>query len=193
MRATDHRYRGEKAKFELALRMIKHEARTGTIRFWTGLSDDRIRKLYTSYFKYGEAQVRRRRGRSPTQIAPLIKTPLRALQSGVFVNLLIANGLLSSDPEKNPKLQGNVDLGHRFCECYETYSSLVPRTTLSFEWGWNLLLSLRRGDELGIARCEHCALGYVVDLLALPLSACPACTTFAATGTRSLAREEALA
>jgi hypothetical protein len=147
MRATDHRYRGEKAKFDLAIRMIGHEARTGTIRFWTGLSDDRIRKLYTSYFKYGDAPVRRRRGRSPTQVAPLIKTPLRALESGVFVNLLIANGLLSLEPSLEPRLKGNVDLGHRFCECYETYCALVPRANLSFEWGWNLLASLRRGTS----------------------------------------------
>ena len=64
MRATDDRYRGEQAKFDLAMRMIGHEARTGTIRYLTGLNDDRIRKLYTSYFKYGEEPVRRQRGRS---------------------------------------------------------------------------------------------------------------------------------
>jgi len=186
MRATDHRYRGEKAKFDLAIRMIGHEARTGTIRFWTGLSDDRIRKLYTSYFKYTDAHVRRRRGRSPTQVAPLIKTPLRALESGVFVNLLIANGVLSTDPAQAPKLKGNIDLGHRFCECYETYCALVPRANLTFEWGWNLLLSLRRGDELGLARCNVCSIGYVVDLLAVPRPGCPACATFAdALGKRS--------
>lgn len=193
MRATDHRYRGEKTKFELALRMIGHEARTGTIRYWTGLTDDRIRKLYTSYFKYEDAPVRRRRGRSPTQIAPLIKTPMRALESGVFVNLLLANGLLAFEPEGMPKLQGNVDLGHRFCECYETYCSLVPRANLSFEWGWNLLLSLRRGDELGIARCDACSFGYIVDLLALPSSPCPACATFAPRPRRRDTKEEALA
>jgi hypothetical protein len=50
MRATDDRYRAEQAKFDLAMRMIRHEARTGTIRYFTGLNDDRIRKLYTSYF-----------------------------------------------------------------------------------------------------------------------------------------------
>lgn len=179
MRATDHRYRGEKARFELALRMIGHEARTGTIRYWTGLSDDRIRKLYTSYFKHGGEPVRRRRGRSPTQIAPLIKTPLRALESGVFANLLLANDLLTPERESMPQLKGSVDLGHRFCECYETYCSLVPRANLSFEWGWNLLLAIRRGDELGIARCETCSVGYIVDLLAVPASSCPACATFA--------------
>ncbi|HEX7081147.1 MAG TPA: hypothetical protein VF329_09050 [Gammaproteobacteria bacterium] len=193
MRATDHRYRGEKAKFELALRMIGHEARTGTIRYWTGLSDDRIRKLYTSYFKYGDAPVRRRRGRSPTQVAPLVKTPLRALESGVFTNLLLANGLLSTDPGTMPKLKGNIDLGHRFCECYETYCALVPRANLSFEWGWNLLISIRRGDELGIARCDVCSVGYVFDLLALPPSTCPSCATLAHQMGRGALEHEALA
>ena len=68
MRTTDDRYRSEQAKFELAMRMIGFEARTGTIRYWTGLSDDRIRKLYSSYFKYEGDPVRRQRGRSPSQI-----------------------------------------------------------------------------------------------------------------------------
>lgn len=175
MRATDDRYRGEKARFELAMRMIGHEARTGTIRFWTGLNDDRIRKLYTSYFKFAGKPVRRRRGRSPTQIAPLVRTPARALESGVFANLLIANGLLGERSEAPPKLRHNIDLGHRFCECYETYRRLVPRPALNFEWGWNLLLNVRRGEELGLTRCERCAICYVVDLLAPPSAACPGC------------------
>ena len=51
MRLTDDRYAGERSQFELALRMIGHEARTRTIRECTGLSDDRIRKLYTTYFR----------------------------------------------------------------------------------------------------------------------------------------------
>jgi hypothetical protein len=178
MRATDDRYRGEQAKFELAVRMIGHEARTGTIRYWTGLNDDRIRKLYTTYFKFSEAPVRRRRGRSPTRIGPLVRTPQRALESGVFANLLLANGLFSVEQPPGPALKGNIDLGHRFCECFETYDVLVPGSSLTFEWGWNLLLTIRRGDELGIARCERCSVCYVFDLLSLPRSACPACLLF---------------
>ena len=50
MRLTDDRYANERSQFELALRMIRHEARTRTIRECTGLSDDRIRKLYSTYF-----------------------------------------------------------------------------------------------------------------------------------------------
>lgn len=178
MRATDDRYRGEKAKFDLAMRMINHEARTGTIRFWTGLNDDRIRKLYTTYFKFGDNRVRRRRGRSPTRVTPLVRTPLRALESGVFANLLLTNGLFSIDEPPGPALKGNVDLGHRFCECCEDYSLLVPTSAISFEWGWNLLLTIRRGEELGIARCSTCSVCYVFDLLSLPRSVCPACLLF---------------
>ena len=173
MRATDDRYRGEQARFELAMRMISHEARTGTIRYWTGLSDDRIRKLYASYFKYAGRPVRRRRGRSPTQIGPLVRNSARALESGVFANLLISNRLLLSESEPAPKLERNVELGHRFCECFETHCALVPRPTLSFEWGWNLLLSIRRGEELGITRCKTCTVCYISDLLALPKSYLP--------------------
>ena len=178
MRATDDRYRGEQAKFDLAVRMIRHEARTGTIRYLTGLNDDRIRKLYTSYFKYGEEPVRRQRGRSPTRIAPLVRTPQRTLESGVFVNLLFANDVLSPEQPPGPPLKGNVNLGQRFCDCFESFDYLVPRSSLSFEWCWNLLVSMRRGDELGIARCDACSTCYVFDVLSLPRSACPACLLF---------------
>ena len=178
MRATDDRYRGDTTKFELAIRMIGHEARTGTIRFWTGLSDDRIRKIYTSYFKYGGIPVRRRRGRSPTQVAPLVRTPGRALESGVFTQLMLVNELLCNTDRDQPVLKNNIELGHCFCECYETYLLLVQQPLLSFEWGWNLLLSIRRGDELGIARCQRCSICYVIDLLELPRSSCPGCLLF---------------
>jgi hypothetical protein len=157
------------------MRMIGHEARTGTIRFWTGLSDDRIRKLYASYFKFAGRPVKRRRGRSPTQVAPLVSSQRRALESGVLAHLLLANRLLARDGERPPSLRHNIALGHRFCECFETYRQLVPEPSLSFEWGFNLLASIRRGDELGIVRCDDCAICYIIDRLALPRAACPGC------------------
>jgi hypothetical protein len=186
MRATDDRYRGEQGRFELAMRMIGHEARTGTIRYWTGLSDDRIRKLYASYFKYRDGTVKRRRGKSPTQITPLVESPVRALESGVLANLLLANGLITLDLGQRPALRNNVVLGHRFCESFETYLALLPAPTMNIEWGWNLLTSIRRGDELGVKRCVHCGTCYVCDLLSVPKMACPACTLFAAKSARTL-------
>lgn len=45
MRVSDDRYSRDRQRFDLALRFIHHEARTRTIRVWTGLTDDRIRKV----------------------------------------------------------------------------------------------------------------------------------------------------
>jgi hypothetical protein len=107
-----------------------------------------------------------------------VRTPVRTLESGLFANLFLANGLFSIEQPPGPALKGNIDLGLRFCECFESYGKLVPHGLLTFEWSWNLLLSIRRGDELGIARCENCSICYVFDLLSLPRSACPACLLF---------------
>ena len=45
MRVSDDRYSRDLHRMDLARRMIRLEARTFTIRQWTGLSDDRIRKV----------------------------------------------------------------------------------------------------------------------------------------------------
>ena len=39
----------ERERLEVAVRMIGHEARTCTIKTCTGLSDDRIRRLYSTH------------------------------------------------------------------------------------------------------------------------------------------------
>ena len=67
MRISDNRYSRDRSRLDLALRFIRHEARTQTIRAWTGLSDDRIRKMYREYMKEPGFAVSRPRGKSPRQ------------------------------------------------------------------------------------------------------------------------------
>src|SRR6186997_2321381 len=70
MRISDDRYSRDRLRLDLALRFIHHEARTHTIRAWTGLTDDRIRKLYRTYlYEAGGTGVARHRGKSPRQAA----------------------------------------------------------------------------------------------------------------------------
>src|SRR5438045_3205449 len=49
MRVSEDRYNRDRLRFDLALRMLRHGARTRTIRSWTGLTEDRLRKLYRAY------------------------------------------------------------------------------------------------------------------------------------------------
>lgn len=179
MRLTDDRYAGERSQFELALRMIGHEARTRTIKDCTGLSDDRIRKLYSTYFKNsGSLNVRRRRGKSPRQITRFVKNPEHQLQATTLVALFCVGLLLRID-EKN-KVHScwprpDVEFGHRVCRAFENYLLLHDQALLNFEWCWNLLQSISWNDELYLAICRGCRSRYVQDAYALDLKTCPAC------------------
>ena len=166
MRLTDDRYANERSQFELALRMIRHEARTRTIRECTGLSDDRIRKLYSTYFRNsGLTEVRRRRGKSPRQITRFVKNADHQLQATTLVALYNAGLLLRID-ERNlvhpcwPR--PDVEFGHRVCRAFETYLLLHERPLLSFEWAWTLLHSIC-GEELYLAVCGQCDGRYVQE------------------------------
>ena len=179
MRLTDNRYATERRQFELALRMIGHEARTRTINQCTGLSDDRIRKVYSTYFRDepGKA-VRRRRGKSPQQVARFVKNPGNQLQATTLVGLFTASLLLHTDIKRNVTPcwpRPDVEYGHRVCRAYETYLLLHPEAKLSFEWAWNLLQNIGCNDELYLAQCRECQGVYVQDSYALDYKQCPGC------------------
>ena len=179
MRLTDDRYAGERSQFELALRMIRHEARTRTIRDCTGLSDDRIRKLYSTYFRdSGVTDVRRRRGKSPRQIARFVKNPAHQLQATTLVALYCAGLLLRVDDDNAVHTcwpRPDVEFGHRVCRAFETYLLLHDEPLLNFEWAWNLLHNISYNDELYLAVCSGCGSRYVQDAYALDLKTCPSC------------------
>lgn len=196
MRLTDDRYAGERCQFELALRMIRHEARTRTIRDCTGLSDDRIRKLYSTYFRGpGKRRVRRRRGKSPQQVSLFVKNPLNQLEATTLVALFAANLLLRIDDTDGVRPcwpRPDVEYGHRLCRAYETYQLLHPRPQLSFEWAWNLLQNISHNDELQLSACTDCHARYVQDAYAIDPRRCPSCEIGRARGRQALAVPAAL-
>jgi len=179
MRITDLRYAGERQKFDLAVRMIRLEARTGTIRNCTGFSEDRIRKIYAHYFaSSGPDRVRRRRGKSPTQITPFLNSARSQSEATLLaclfvyfrvVRLKASVSVLSSRP-------GNqLELGQRLCDAYEAHLEMHPAPRLSFEWAWNLYHCLVDKRELRIAWCATCFGPYVQDAFALDYCHCPLC------------------
>jgi hypothetical protein len=179
VRITDNRYVGEMSKFNLAVRMIGHEARTGTIRACTGFSEDRIRKIFGTYFK-AEAgnKVKRRRGKSPTQIAPFINSADRQSESTVLACLFLYCEVLRLDPVKGSVIRERLDpvcLGERMCDAFETYRAVHPEPGLCFERTWSLYNALARDQELFFADCGDCGGPYIQDRYALDYHRCPFC------------------
>ncbi len=188
MRITDNRYAGELDKFELAIRMIRHEARTGTIRRCTGFSEDRVRKLVATYFnRDGEPTVKRRRGKSPRRILRFVGNASRQAEATLLASLFIyseAARLVNDSDCQRPANMSSVQLGHRLCQAFETYQRLHLEPQLSFEWAWSLYHGLVDSNELYFAWCTECDGPYIQDRYALDYQHCPACDLLTHAGTQ---------
>jgi hypothetical protein len=181
MRISDDRYTRDRQNMEIALRLIRHEARTLTIREWTGLSDDRIRKLYRTYVA-GNRGVRilRHRGKSPRQPAYFFRNSGRSFQAAQLASLYVMFGLLkiSSLGIETPCQPGSLNACLLLCQAYETYSDLhLDADRLSFEHAWFLLLALANRREIGISGCARCGGVKLRDLLSRRGDVCSNCET----------------
>src|SRR5215467_4916556 len=96
MRISEDRYSRERLSLDLALRFLRHEARTQTIRAWTGLTDDRIRKLWRGYLRRTSAVTvaPRHRGKSPHQVSYFTRSPRLKQETAVLASLLTLVGVM---------------------------------------------------------------------------------------------------
>jgi hypothetical protein len=187
MRISDDRYSRERLCLDLALRFLRHEARTQTIRTWTGLTDDRIRNLYKSYMSRGARFVPRHRGKSPHQVAYFtrsLRVQWETAQLASFMSLLnvvpaqpgvdVANSLPS------------VSRGEKLCYAFETYQTTIPSAQISFEHAVFLTVALARGDQLKLGGCPECGGLMVIERFPLREKRCQHCASVALTVTGGL-------
>jgi len=178
MRVTDDRYTRDRQRLDLALRLIHHEARTLTIRQSTGLSDDRIRKLYRSYCSDCDSTaVLRHRGKSPRQAAFFFRSPELNFQAAQLASLFVIFGLLytSGHGLESRYRMGSLESGALLCRAYEVYLAFHMPAAISFEHAWFLLFALARQDELEMTRCPGCGGVRLRDLLARYRPSCGGC------------------
>ena len=177
MRISDARYSRDRLRFDLALRFIQHEARTSTIRLWTGLTDDRIRKLYRSYIADdGGEEVIRHRGKSPQQATFFTRTPAMRQETAVLASVCYLLGVMPASrvADAQRALPG-MQRGEALCEAFETYRRLVAAPRISFEHAVYLVTALARGDEIAATLCSDCRGLIVVDRYATPGRRCGNC------------------
>lgn len=172
MHISNERYFRERRRHDLALRMIRHEARTCTIRSCTGLTEDRIRKLYKAFAEQMRTvPLRRKRGKSPRRVAYFTRTPQMQLEASLLVSTFIAFGLLPQCPPPKPSLR----IGQSFCAAYETHRQMPDTGRISFEHAWFLWRLLTEGRGVWTARCRQCHGYYVRDAVNVSRQACPMC------------------
>ena len=180
MRVTQSRYAGELNRFELAMRMLRLQARTGTIARYTELSNDRIRKAYANYvLEHGHNKLpRRKRGRPPSRIGRFLSTPQRLSESTVLATLFMHAGLLVRDERSRCHVPRNLTrlmIGRRLCDAYDMYRTLIPQGHINLEVAAMLLRAISETQDLIMTFCGGCQAVYVQDAYALDYGRGPCC------------------
>jgi len=194
MRISDDRYSRDRQRLDVAMHFIHHEARTHTIRQWTGLTDDRIRKLYRSYLQEGGRRVARHRGKSPQQAGFFLRTARVRHEAGALAALCCLVGALErrsplqlAGAASNAGASAGMPVGGgvallsgvaraaALCQAYEVYRAIVSAPAIGFEHAVLLVNALARGNELALGDCQGCGALLVVDALALRPVRCALC------------------
>ena len=176
MRISDDRYHRERLRMELALRFLRHEARTQTIRAWTGLSDDRIRKLYRSYMSHARRDLPRHRGKSPHQVAYFTRSLRLQEETALLASVLSLLGVLTNDAGAAPAGPPPLTRGELLCQAFEAYRLYLPAAQISFEHAVFLTTALSRGDQLRLGGCSDCGGLLVTERFPLRARRCHHCS-----------------
>jgi hypothetical protein len=176
MRISDDRYSRERFSHDLALRFLRHEARTQTIRKWTGLTDDRIRNLYNSYISPCGHLVPRHRGKSPHQITYFSRSVRIKWETAQLASLLSLLSVIPTHPSpENAAALPSISRGEKLCYAFETYKSTIPAAQISFEHTVFLAVALARGDQIRLARCYDCDALLVTERFSIRDKRCHHC------------------
>jgi Flagellar transcriptional activator (FlhC) len=178
MRISDDRYSRERLSLDLALRFLRHEARTQTIRKWTGLTDDRIRNLYRSYMSRGGHFVPRHRGKSPHQVAYFTRSLRVQWETAQLASLLSLFTVIPAQP--SPEIAASlptVARGEKLCYAFEMYRTTIPTSQISFEHSVFLTVALARGDQLRLGGCRECGGLLVLERFQMRARRCLYCAS----------------
>jgi hypothetical protein len=165
MRVANDRYGRELRSIELARRMLVQEARTQTIRAWTGLTGDRVRNLFHAA-GVGEPsrEVARHRGPSPSRLTALLSTVRMRNEAAAAAGLCRVLHVLpdKATPNARSALPG-LARGERLLVAYELFRLVVPQARLTLEQLVLLVLTVAEGDSWGIDHCTRCHATILID------------------------------
>lgn len=166
--------RRDSRRYQLALRLMAHQARTGTISAMTSLSRHQQEALRQ---RWGITEDTRRRGPSPTSLARFTHSP-RARSEGavlaVFCRIyeLLPLGTLAGISRR--KLL-TLEFGERLCDTYESYRACFPWVKLEIEELLSFAIGIAANEVIGLGRCDSCSGTVIVDRLAPHRPTCANC------------------
>lgn len=158
-------------RYELAQRLIAHQARTQTISSLTNLSRHQLAELRN---RVGIPGAARRRGPSPRSLLRFTHSPRARAEGAALAAFCRAYRVLSVNALHHRKL--TLEFGERLCASYEAYQACFPQSDVTIEELLSLLLGIADNREVGLGYCASCGGTVLVDHLAERSATCVHCS-----------------
>lgn len=161
-------------RYRLALRLMFHEVRTGTIAALTGFSLPQLKLLRQ---RWGIAWAVRHRGQAPTSLKRLIGSRRSHQEGAALAAFCRVYGALPAG-ERAAAPRGEIlsaDRVERLCTAYEAYRACFPGSAFKFDEALNLVNEIAKNEVIGLSECSLCGVTMLIDRLAPPRTTCARC------------------
>jgi Flagellar transcriptional activator (FlhC) len=170
---TDYAIERHFRPHQLALRMVRHGARTRTVCDWSGLTPN---QLVTLRRRYGFDGDLRRRGPAPTAFHGFFKSKRHRREAAIFVCILhLFSGRLIQSRQKSSKWLPSLENGEVLCEALEASREWQPEGTPQFEHAILLAKGVAQGTVIGLEHCAYCRSMILVDRMHMHMQYCGVC------------------
>jgi hypothetical protein len=187
MGVIEDRYSRYQRRLQLAIRMLRYEARTQTICRWTGLKPRRVRRLCGSLREVEPVPLNRRRGPSPQRLSAFLTTASLRSEAAAMAGLCRAVGVVPSErlPNANRTLPGVVR-GERLLCALDLFTQIVPQRRLTLEQWTVIAITLAEGVEWTIDHCTACHAIILIERIWVGRTLCAHCRKDAESGAAPL-------
>jgi hypothetical protein len=177
MASTEDRYGRALRRYNLALKLIREDVRTQTIRIWTGMSRDSVKRLCALYRKENAHHALvRPRGPSPRQAARFLRSKRIRSEAAIFAGICYRAGILPSAPmPQAPRLFPGLARGEELYAAFLRFRVFAPASELTLEQLMGLALILAERIELALTRCVSCGAMVLGDNLGVLRRWCGEC------------------
>jgi hypothetical protein len=177
MRFSDQDYGRDLRRFNLALRMLQHEARLSTVCAWTGFNEERVRILSRSRRRHQVVrEAGTHRGPSPRRLRLFFESPRLRGEAAAIGGMCRLFGIIPGGRVSNPRLRlPGIANGERLCDAFELYREIVPAASLTLEQVISLVFALSEGVQCSLDHCTRCRALILVDHLSVARRVCAHC------------------
>jgi hypothetical protein len=160
-------------RYQLALRMVSHGARSQTVCDWSGLTRD---QLVTLRRRWRFDPVMRRRGPAPSSAHIFFKSNRGRDEAALFAGVFRILGATSAQTGADSSARRPcLDAGEHLCEAYEAFREWQPGVDLRFEHAVLLATSVAHANTIALAHCLLCHGSILIDRLGAKRTTCGYC------------------